>query len=59
MKMIDGFFNAALEKNSDALALSKLFLDLMLFLDPMLHSAEGVHTRSNPQDYKWHPYCSM
>lgn len=53
MKMIDGFFNAALEKNSDALALSKLFLD------PMLHSAEGVHTRSNPQDYKWHPYCSM
>lgn len=52
-KMIDGFFAAALAKNKDALALGKLFLDVML------HSAEGVHTSSNPQDYKWHSYCSM
>jgi len=38
-KMIDGFFNTALEKNEDALALSKSFLDLMLC------SAEGVYTK--------------
>ena len=37
--MIDGFFNTALEKNEDALALSKSFLDLMLC------SAEGVYTK--------------
>ena len=38
-KMIDGFFNTALEKNEDALALGKSFVDLILC------SAEGVYTK--------------
>ena len=38
-KMIDGFFNAALEKNEDALMLGKSLLDLML------RSAEVVYTK--------------
>ena len=38
-KMIDGLFNTALEKNEDALALGKSFIDLTL------HSAEGVYTK--------------
>ena len=38
-KMIDGFFNTALEKNEDALALGTSFLDLILC------SSEGVYTK--------------
>ena len=41
-KMIDGFFDAALKKNQDALQLGTLFLDLMLC------SAEGVCTKIQP-----------
>ena len=41
-KKIDGFFNAALEKNKDALELGTLFLDLMLCF------AEGVCTKIRP-----------
>ena len=41
-KVIDGFFNTALEKNADALALGKLFIILMLC------SAEGVYTKIQP-----------
>ena len=41
-KIIDGFFNTALRKNEDALALGKLFIDLMLC------SAEGVYMKIQP-----------
>jgi hypothetical protein len=50
-KMIDGFFNAALQKNEDALALGKLLLDL-------IHTPLSTQ-RSDPQDHECHPFCSM
>ena len=47
-KKIDRFFNAALEKNEDALALGTLFFKL----DLMLHAAEGVSTKiRSPQSH--------
>lgn len=42
-KRVDKFFNDALEMNEDALALGKLFIDLVS------HSAEGVYTDPLPK----------
>lgn len=53
-KRIDRFFNAALEKNEDALALGMLFFKL----DPML-LLKGCPQRSDPHDHTCHPFCSM